>query len=181
LRVRPLPRAAGRPSWLALVIVAALTFAIGFGAGYGLGAHSIASPLAAGAPTATTGASTAGQSQVPQAVSLPTYLEPVGPSSSASLTGQLALDGPCLYVVDGASVRWLPIWPAGEAYGVSNGVLSGSAGAFAVGDLVVLAGAEYPGPEVGSLHLDTPIDHACQGGNDWLVTSVRSSVQSGAP
>lgn len=161
------------------MLVAGVTLALGLVGGYELGSEAGATGHPAPGSSSEPVTTAASLPPTTAAVLLPTYIDLVVPSLGADLPGRLEVDGPCLFLLGDAGNRWLPIWPAGEAYRVDGGILSGQAGAFRIGALVTLTGTAFAGVAPGSVQALGPVAPACAAAEWWLVTGVHQVSSTG--
>ena len=99
--------------------------------------------------------------------SLPTVADDGGSDGDgALLSGTTELDGPCLYLVDDAGLRWLPVFREGTSTLSASGTLTFGDVEYDVGDQVSLGGGEsLP----SRLEFVSPPLAACDTTNLWLT------------
>ncbi|MEX2430936.1 MAG: hypothetical protein WD645_03345, partial [Dehalococcoidia bacterium] len=97
---------------------------------------------------------------------LPTFERGGAGGDGALLTGELAVEGRCLYVIGESGTKWLPVFPADLAAWEDGGlVLRGER--HEVGGNVSIGGGETP--DLSSLALLQEPDAACETRNSWVA------------
>lgn len=95
-------------------------------------------------------------------------LFPYSPAGlGARLSGELVVEGPCLYLVDGFDVRWLPVFPD-KGVSWERGALILRGERFEIGDMVSVGGGGGA-MDISHLQFVQEPDPSCDTQNVWLV------------